>query len=82
MKQVNVSPAQQGKLIIKKCHCCGHLNETFKEIKRCTGCKKSFLPANYFGKVHAQNDADYENLYANSEELREEDLVKGINVLW
>lgn len=82
MKEANVTTVHKGKLIVKKCHSCGHINESYKEKQRCSGCKKSFLPANYFGKVHAQNDKEFEKLFADSEELREEDLIKGINVLW
>ncbi|WP_417336025.1 hypothetical protein [Halobacteriovorax marinus] len=70
------------KILIKKCHCCGHILETAKEASKCPSCKKSFLPVNYFGKVHAKNSTDFKNLFLSSDELHEEDLIKGINVLW
>ena len=69
-------------VIIKKCHVCGFLIETNKEASQCPHCKKSFLPLNYFGKVHAKNSSEFKNLFAESEELHEEDLIKGLTVLW
>lgn len=69
-------------VIIKKCHVCGFLIETSKEASQCPHCKKSFLPLNYFGKVHAKNSEEFKNLFSNSEELAEEDLIKGLTVLW
>lgn len=70
------------KVIIKKCHVCGQLHETSAEIAKCVKCNKSFLPLNYFGKVHASNEKEYENLFAQSHELDESDLIIGIYVLW
>ena len=70
------------KLIIKKCHLCGTVNEGTDEPRRCTGCKKSFLPANYFSKVHAKNSEKFDNLFASSDELEDNDLIIGLNVLW
>jgi len=72
----------KGKILIKKCHVCGHLMESTKELERCPACDKSFLPTNYFGKIHAKNSAEFKNLYADCNELCEEDLVKGIHVIW
>ncbi len=69
-------------LLIKRCHLCGFLIETNKEVSQCPHCKKSFLPLNYFGKVHAKNSKEYQNLFADSEELTEDDLIKGLTVLW
>lgn len=69
-------------LLIKKCHVCGHLNETYKEPERCTDCKKSFLPSNYFNKVHAKNTEEFKQLFCEVHELHEDDLVKGHNVIW
>lgn len=74
--------SKKSKVIIKKCHMCGSVVEGYKEAKKCTGCKKSFLPSNYFGKVHAKNSKEYDELFSHSDELHEDDLVKGINVLW
>lgn len=68
--------------LIKKCHCCGHVMESKKEIERCEKCKKSFLPSQYFTKVHAKNTEEFKQLFAASEDLHEEDLIKGLHVLW
>lgn len=68
--------------IIKKCHICGHMHDTTTEIQKCTSCKKSFLPTKYFEKVHAKNSDDFKLLFSNVSELHEEDLVKGITVIW
>jgi hypothetical protein len=72
----------KNKIIIKKCHMCGHVMESKSEIKKCDKCKKSFLPSNYLGKVKAKNSRDYQNQFSNVEEIYEDDLIKGINVLW
>ena len=69
-------------MIIKKCHVCGTIHESYEEIQKCNKCKKSFMPANYFGKVHAKNSQEFKNLYCNAEELYEDDLILGLNVLW
>ena len=82
MKQSVITRKVTEKVIIKKCHCCGHLLETVKEASKCTSCKKSFLPTNYFGKVHAKNTAEFKNLFLNSDELHEDDMIKGIQVIW
>jgi len=70
------------RVLIKKCHVCGQMMESHSEIKKCVRCKKSFLPSHYFAKIHAKNSKEYLHLFAESDELREEDLIKGINVLW
>ena len=70
------------KVIIKKCHVCGQLIEAEAEVKKCPCCNKPFLPLNYFGKVHAVNNQEFENLFADSHELTDEDLIRGIYVLW
>ena len=70
------------KLLIKKCHACGHVMESSKEIQKCGSCKKSFLPINYFSKVHSKSQSEYEHLFASSYELNEADLIKGLTVLW
>ena len=48
-------------VLIKKCHVCGALFETHKELKKCLKCKKSFLPCNYFNKVHAKDSNEFED---------------------
>lgn len=72
----------RSKIIIKKCHVCGKINESTTEQARCGSCNKSFLPLNYFAKIHDHGSTQYENLFSDSHELSEEDLVKGIYVLW
>ena len=69
-------------LIIKKCHICGHINESGSEVERCQKCNKSFLPSSYFSKVHDGVGEQYKNLYSSAEELEEKDLIIGIHVLW
>jgi RecJ-like exonuclease len=71
-----------GKLLIKKCHSCGHLMESAQEPQKCQKCKKSFLPVNYFSKIHSKSQQDYDQLFAYGHELHEEDLIKGLSVLW
>jgi hypothetical protein len=70
-------------VIIKKCHVCGHLTESRKEIDKCLKCQKAFLPLKYFIKIHEQRDGEkYEELFSHCTELNEEDLVIGLYVLW
>lgn len=70
------------KVIIKKCHVCGHIAESHQEPQRCGQCTKSFMPVNYFSKVHSKSPADYEKLFAYGHEMHEEDVIKGLTVLW
>lgn len=70
------------KTLIKKCHVCGSISESSEEVMRCPSCKKAFLPTNYFGKVHTKNSQDYSELFIASDKLHEEDLIKGLSVLW
>ncbi len=74
--------AATDKVIIKKCHVCGQIMESAKEPMKCIRCGKSFLPSHYFSKVHAKNSKDFENLFATSSELVDDDLIKGITILW
>lgn len=80
--KVEVKTKQTDRLIIKKCHLCGHLMESYEEVKKCGQCKKSFLPSNYFSKVHSKNPTEYDHLFAQSHEIHDEDLIKGLTVLW
>lgn len=73
---------ESGKTLFKKCHICGELMESSAEVQRCNQCKKSFLPLNYFGKIHAKNSKEFDELFVSCDELCEEDLIKGISVLW
>ncbi len=70
------------KLLIKKCHMCGHIHETHQEPQKCAKCKKSFLPVNYFAKVHSKSQKEFDKLFAYGHEIHEEDLIKGLTVLW
>jgi hypothetical protein len=80
--KVMSTPQKKGKLLIKKCHVCGVLSESFKEEQKCKGCKKSFLPSNYFGKVHAKNSKEFHELFSMSDDMHDEDMIKGLSVLW
>lgn len=68
--------------LIKKCHMCGHIHEGHQEPQKCTKCKKSFLPVNYFSKVHTKSQKEFDQLFAYGHELHDEDLIKGLTVLW
>lgn len=69
------------RLVIRQCHKCAKMTESVKEQESCASCGKSFLPLNYFTKVHDHSGAINE-LYAHSSDILEEDLVKGIFVIW
>jgi hypothetical protein len=68
--------------LIKKCHQCGTISENGAEPRRCTCCNKAFLPSNYFSKVHAKSSKEFDNLFSEACELKEEELIKGLTVLW
>lgn len=70
------------KLLIRACHSCLKLNESYQELERCTHCKKSFLPLRYFEKIHQHKELKWENHFSLSEQIEEEDLIKGLFVLW
>ena len=72
----------EGQVLIKKCHICGHLNEGAKEMEQCAHCGKSFLPLNYFTKVHDGSSEGFQQLFCQSDELTEEDIIKGLYILW
>ncbi|MGB0455216.1 MAG: hypothetical protein ACPGJV_16025 [Bacteriovoracaceae bacterium] len=76
------STSSRQRILIKKCHVCGDIQSSFIEQQRCGGCSKSFLPLNYFAKVHAKNTREYNDLFEESENLHEDDLIKGLYVLW
>lgn len=75
------SMTKKRRLIVKKCHMCMAVNESEREIERCKRCGKSFLPLNYFGKVH-DSTSQYASLFAEVDELHDDDLIKGIYVIW
>jgi hypothetical protein len=82
MKVELTNKEANGKQIIRKCHACGHIMETSQETQRCLQCKKSFLPVNYFSKVHSKSQKEFDHLFASGHEIHEEDLIKGLMVLW
>jgi hypothetical protein len=67
---------------MRVCHSCLKLNESHKELERCAHCDKSFLPLRYFDKIHSDKDTSWSNHFSYSEHLDEEDLIKGLFVLW
>lgn len=69
------------RLIVKKCHHCNALNESTTEKQKCSSCNRPFLPLNYFDKIH-NHEVQYDDLFAQSHELHEDDLIKGLYVLW
>lgn len=81
MKETRPDRLKQDKLIIKLCHKCGHCNASEAELERCQKCAKAFLPLNYFEKVHAKGEK-FQELFEDSDNLEEDDLIKGLYVLW
>lgn len=70
------------KYLIRACHACLKINESFQELERCAHCNKSFLPLRYFEKIHQAKDEKWENHFSVSSQIDEEDLIKGLFVLW
>lgn len=70
------------KLIIRRCHVCGQVVESEVEQESCVSCGKAFLPLNYFNKIHGDQSQKFKDLFSDSDELHEEDLITGIYVLW
>lgn len=80
--KAEASKSKRQKLIIKRCHVCGQVHESAIELEKCVKCDKSFLPLNYFAKVHNTKQNEYQDLFAQSHELDDSDLIVGIYVLW
>lgn len=70
------------RLLIRACHSCLKVNESDRELERCQFCNKSFLPLRYFDKIHSCKEAKWENHFYPTELIDEEDLIKGLFVLW
>lgn len=70
------------KNLIRLCHSCQNLNESDTELERCQHCKKSFLPLRYFDKIHSKKHQTWSSHFSNTEDIDEEDLIKGLFVLW
>lgn len=68
--------------VVRLCHKCVHLTEGTTEPEKCSQCGKGFLPLRYFEKVHDHTGEKFETLFAASHQLDEEDLIKGLFVLW
>jgi hypothetical protein len=79
-----VARSQSSTKIIKMCHVCTQVTESSTEVEKCVCCGKSFLPLNYFNKIHDHQGQKYnfKDLYAESHELEESDLIIGLYVLW
>jgi hypothetical protein len=73
---------KKGCSLFKMCPACIKLNESSGELARCAWCQKAFLPLNYSAKVDNSSPSDYFLLFALAEELCDEDLIKGLYVLW
>ena len=82
MKVELINLESDAKIIFKKCHVCGHLMESAQELQKCKKCRKSFLPVNYFSKVHSKSQNEFSQLFAYGHEIHEDDLIKGLYVLW
>lgn len=78
----NIEPKTKEKILIRACHSCTRVNESYQEMERCSHCNKAFLPLRYFDQIHHAKDAKYENHFSAAENLDEEDLVRGLFVLW
>lgn len=61
---------------------CGQLDESTTELEKCGSCGKAYLPLNYFQKIHVHEKGQYKDLFAESHDLHEDDLIKGLYVLW
>lgn len=73
---------QYQKLLVRKCHQCGDLGESPTELKKCAKCNKAFLPLAYFEKVHTLSGARFDSLFSHCDDIDEEDIIKGIHVIW
>jgi hypothetical protein len=70
------------KMLIRACHTCMKITESFQEIERCSHCKKAFLPLRYFEKIHDFKGKNWQKHFEDAHDLEEEDLIKGLFVLW
>ena len=70
------------KLVIRACHACMKLTESYQETERCLHCSKPFLPLRYFEKIHGFKDKSWQKHFSEAQDLEEKDLIKGLFVLW
>ena len=75
-------PSSKEKLLIRACHACFKINHAFEELERCAHCNKAFLPLRYFEKIHDFKDLKWEKHFSTADDMEEEDLIKGLFVLW
>lgn len=80
MKEIKQSAKE--KLLIRACHACLKINESLHELERCSHCNKAFLPLNYFEKIHTDKAQKWSSHFSSTEDIAEEDLIKGLFVLW
>jgi rRNA maturation endonuclease Nob1 len=74
---------KERKTLVRKCHICGQVTQASNEQEKCLSCGKAFLPLNYFKKIHDHCDEkEYKELFLHCDELEEDDLIKGIYVIW
>lgn len=78
----DVKKVSKEKLLIRACHSCMKLTEAPHEIERCSHCNKAFLPLRYFEKIHDFKGSSWQKHFSSTEELEDEDLIKGLFVLW
>lgn len=78
----DIEKKSEDKILVRACHSCLKLNESIKELERCAHCNKSFLPLRYFDKIHQEKDIKWSNHFYPIELIEEEDLIKGLFVLW
>jgi hypothetical protein len=77
-----IKKTKKEKLLLRNCHSCLKINESSKELERCAHCNKAFLPLRYFDKIHQEKDLSWENYFYPTDLIEEEDLIKGLFVLW
>jgi hypothetical protein len=70
------------KLVIRACHTCTKITESFQEVERCSHCNKAFLPLRYFEKIHDFKGKNWQKHFADASDLEDDDLIKGLFVLW
>lgn len=69
------------KTMLRCCHQCGYINEAEQEMEECQKCEAPFLPLLYMEKIHSPRKEETP-LYAQSNDIKEKDLIKGLCVLW
>ena len=78
----NLGLKTKEKKLIRVCHACCEVNESERELERCSHCNKAFLPLRYFEKIHQAKEAKWETHFWEAEQMEEEELIKGLFVLW